>query len=282
MPASTNSLRAHSREVHVWRARLSASATELRELVGLLSSEERNRADRFRNERDCARFALGRIVARSVLGQCLQRPPKDVQLTLDRSDKPVVATSADMELHFNIAHSEDYVLLAVASGRRIGVDVEWVREAEDLNEIAARYFSRNEYLTLQAIPEPLRTKSFFACWTLKEAYLKARGDGIRLPLDVFDVAFAPDEMPRLLETRFDSADADRWHFRELDLGPAYVAALAIEAGVEPELKLWDWNSSSASAAHDREHQRNRVGRRPNVVIGSGDPVPDRSWPTRKV
>ena len=249
MLTTANSLRAHSRKVHVWRARLSASTTDLAELVGLLSSQERERAGRFRNERDRARFALGRIIARSVLGQCLQRPPKDVQLTLDRLDKPVVVNCGNIELHFNITHSEDYVLFAVASGRRVGVDVEKIREVEDLKEIAARHFSKSEYLTLHAIPEPLRTKSFFTCWTLKEAYLKARGDGLRLPLDTFDVAFAPDERPRLLETRFDPADADRWHFHELDLGRAYVAALAIEAGAEPELKLCDWNSRSGSATH---------------------------------
>jgi 4'-phosphopantetheinyl transferase len=241
MPTSANSLSEHPADIHVWRARLSASATDLKELIGLLSCEERERASRFRNEGDRARFVLGRIVARSVLGECLQQTPKDVQLALDHSGKPVVVSSA-VELHFSIAHSEDHVLFAIASGRRVGVDVEWVREMDDLNEIAARYFSKNEYLAIQATSEPLRTKSFFTCWTLKEAYLKARGDGMRLPLDAFDVAFTPDEMPRLLETRFCPVDVNRWHFRKLDLGPSYVAALAFEVGAEPKLRLWDWNS----------------------------------------
>jgi 4'-phosphopantetheinyl transferase len=239
------SLSLSAREVHVWRARLSSSTADLSKLRGSLSSEERERADRFRSEHDRARFVLGRIVARSVLGHCLQRPARDVQLTSDNSGKPVVASPSEALLHFNISHSGDHVLLALARDRRVGVDVEQVREAKDLNEIAARCFSKAEYFRLQTIPERMRTESFYRCWTLKEAYLKARGEGFRLSLDSFDVAFLPGEMPRLLETRFDPVDATRWCFRELHLGSAYLAALATEAGPELELKLWDWNGWKA-------------------------------------
>jgi 4'-phosphopantetheinyl transferase len=230
-----------AREVHVWGARLSSSTADLAKLRGSLSSEERQRADRFRSGHDRSRFVLGRIVARSVLGHCLQRPARDIQLTLDHWGKPVVATPPEAPLHFNISHSGDHILLALARDRRVGVDVEQVRETKDLNEIAARYFSKAEYLYLQTIPERMRTESFFRCWTVKEAYLKARGEGFKLPLDSFDVAFLPGEMPRLLETRFDPIDATRWCFRKLDLGSAYLAVLATEVGPELELKLWDWN-----------------------------------------
>jgi 4'-phosphopantetheinyl transferase len=215
-PDVNHSLSIPTREVHVWRARLSSPIADLSTLRGSLSCEERERADRFRSEHDRARFVLGRIVARSVLGHCLQRPARDIQLTLDRSGKPVVASPSEMTLHFNISHSGDHVLFALARNRRVGVDVEQVREAKDLNEIAARCFSKAEYLRLQTIPERMRTESFYRCWTLKEAYLKARGEGLRLSPDSFDVAFFPGEMPRLLETRFDPVDATRWCFR---IGP---------------------------------------------------------------
>ncbi len=228
-------------EVHVWRARLSSSTVDLSRRRGLLSSEERERADRFRSEHDRNRFLLGRIVARSVLGCCLQRPAWDVQLALDYLGKPVVAAPSETSIHFNIAHSGDYILFALARKRRVGVDVEQIRETKDLNEIAARYFSKIEYLRLLTVPEPLRTESFYRCWTMKEAYLKARGEGLGLPLDSFDVAFLRDEIPRLLETRFDRADAARWFMHELDLGSAYLAALATEVAPRLELKLWDWN-----------------------------------------
>ena len=228
-------------EVHAWRAGLSSSTADLSRLGGSLSSEERERADRLRSEHDRARFVLGRIVARSVFGHCLQQPARDIQLTLDRSGKPVVASPSGMTLQFNISHSGDHVLLALARDRRVGVDV----EAKDLNEIAARFFSRTEYLRLQTIPERMKTESFYRCWTLKEAYLKARGEGLRLSPDSFDVAFFPGETPRLLETRFDPLDAARWCFRKLDLGSGYLAALATEVGPELQLKLWNWNAWKA-------------------------------------
>ena len=231
-------------EVHVWRANLCSSTEDLSRRCGLLSSEEQQRADRFRSEHDRARFVLGRIVARSVLGHCLQKPAAEVSLTLDNLGKPVVA-APETSIHFNIAHSGDHVLFALARERRVGVDVEQIRETNDLNKIAAVYFSNMEYLRLGAVPESIRTESFCRCWIMKEAYLKARGEGLRLPLDSFDVAFLSDEMPRLLETRFDYADAGRWCFHILDLGSAYLAALATEVAPTFELKLWDWNSWQA-------------------------------------
>ena len=91
----------------------------------------------------------------------------------------------------------------------------------------------------------MKTESFYRGWTLKEAYLKARGDGLRLSPASFDVAFFPGETPRLLETRFDPLDAARWCFRRLDLGSRYLAALATEVGPELQLKLWNWNAWKA-------------------------------------
>ncbi|WJR80342.1 4'-phosphopantetheinyl transferase superfamily protein [Bradyrhizobium sp. NP1] len=231
------------RAVDVWRTTLNSSSADLSKLSGSLSSEERERADRFRWEQDRARFMLGRIMARSVLGHCLQKPASTIQLAVDHAGKPVVASPSETPpLHFNISHAGDYVLLALARDRRVGVDVEQISDIRDLNEIAARCFSKAEYSRLQTIPERMRPQSFYRCWTLKEAYLKARGDGLSLPLESFDVAFLPGEMPRLLETRFDPADAARWCLRELDMGSAYLAAVAIEVAPELELRLWDWPS----------------------------------------
>src|SRR5262245_44656591 len=98
-----------TREVHVWRARLSSSTADLSRRRDALSSEEQERSDRFRSEPDRTRFVLGRIVARSVLGHCLQQLPGDVQLTLDNLGKPVVVVRSETPIHFNISHSGDYV-----------------------------------------------------------------------------------------------------------------------------------------------------------------------------
>lgn len=232
-----------AREVHVWRATLSRSADQLSKLGGELPLEEQERADRFRLEHDRMRFLLGRLIARTVLARCLQQPPREIRLILDDSKKPSVASSS---LHFNISHSGDYILLALARDRRIGVDIERLREVEDMNEIATRYFSKVEQSCLNSAARETRMESFFRCWTMKEAYIKARGEGFGLALDSFDVAFLAGESPRLLATRFDSADAGRWSFHRVDVGPDHVAALATESPSQLELKLWDWSGWRAT------------------------------------
>jgi len=107
-------------------------------------------------------------------------------------------------------------------------------------EIAARFFSPNECRALAALAADVQCAAFFACWTRKEAYLKARGDGLSLPLDEFDVAFAPGQKPRLLETRHDPAEARRWRLQALDLSGDYAGALAAPSSIR-KLKCWNWH-----------------------------------------
>jgi 4'-phosphopantetheinyl transferase len=121
----------------------------------------------------------------------------------------------------------------------MGVDVEREREDMATAEIAARFFSPLECSTLAALPAAKQCEAFFSCWTRKEAYLKARGDGLSLPLDQFDVAFAPGEEPRLINTRHDPAEAQRWKLMTLQVGHGHAAALAVE-GTDWKLKCWDW------------------------------------------
>jgi len=237
-PNFANTLDPLCHEVHVWQARLSQSALDLSAFPGDLSQEEHQRASRFRSDHDRMRFLLGRLIARSVLGRCLKQQAREVRFTLDHSGKPAVASSS---IHFNISHSGDHVLFALAQNHRIGVDVEQLRKIDDLDDIAATHFSVAERSRLKAVPQPVKTECFFRCWTMKEAYIKGRGEGFGLPLDSFDVAFLPDETPRLLATRFDPADAARWCFRQLNVGPGYLAALVTDVAPPFTLRLWDWN-----------------------------------------
>ena len=163
-----------------------------------LDERELARAGRFRFERDRKRFAFFRAAIRLILGRYVGRPPRELRFAYSPEGKPSLAgRPADDFLEFNLAHSEDVALLAVGRGRRIGVDLERIRDERDTDEIAERFFSRDEVRALRALAPDQRRKAFFSCWTRKEAYVKARGDGLSMPLSSFSMSLAPREAAEL-------------------------------------------------------------------------------------
>jgi 4'-phosphopantetheinyl transferase len=226
-------------EVHVWRATLDILPSAIAELDRLLAPAERARASRFHRQIDRTRHVLGRGLLRVLLGSVLNMPPDRLQFTYNEFGKPSLAASCGLQAQFNVSHSADLLLIAIAIDRAVGVDVEQVRTDVDFDAIAARFFSVAEQRLLAALPQDLKRCAFYSCWTRKEAYLKARGDGLAMPLDTFDVSILPDEEPRLLETRHDPADARRWMLQNLAPGNNYLAALAVE-GSGWSAKCWDW------------------------------------------
>jgi 4'-phosphopantetheinyl transferase len=121
----------------------------------------------------------------------------------------------------------------------VGIDLEYIRSDLAVEQIAERFFSRREIATLRALPIDLRTYAFFLCWTRKEAYIKARGEGLSLPLDQFDVSLIPGEPAALLNTQRDLYEVSRWSLQELTPAPGYAAALAVE-GHGWHLACWQW------------------------------------------
>jgi 4'-phosphopantetheinyl transferase len=226
-------------EVHVWRARVSQAEDCVAELIQILTPEERGRAARFRFTIDRHRCILGRALIRIILGHHLRRPSHELAFAYNAFDKPRLADARDAALQFNISHSGEWLLIALAQGRILGVDVEHMREDMVTREIAERFFSAAECVALASLSEEQQCDAFFACWTRKEAYLKARGDGLSLPLDQFDVAFVPGADARLLATRHDPAEVKRWSLCPLDVGAGHKAALVVE-GTDWTLKLWEW------------------------------------------
>ena len=130
-------------------------------------------------------------------------------------------------------------LYAITRGRKIGIDVERIGRDLKGDAIAERFFTPREVAMLRALPPDMQTQGFFACWTRKEAYVKARGDGLSLPLDQFDVSVAPEEPAALLHTKGDPSEASRWSLKDLTPGPGYAAALAVE-GDAWLLRCWQW------------------------------------------
>jgi 4'-phosphopantetheinyl transferase len=225
-------------EVHVWRTRLDLDWSWTMDEA--LTLEDRARADRFRFESDRRRFCVARASMRIVLARYLKLKPSRLQIELGDYGKPFFADAkASQGLRFNLSHSNQIALMAVTRDREVGIDVEYMRHDFATNEVADHFFSPAEVQQFRSTPSEMKTQSFFNGWTRKEAYIKARGEGLSCPLDQFDVSIRPDERPMLLNSRVDPDDVSRWAFQNLHAGEGYAAALAVE-GQYSRLVLWDF------------------------------------------
>ena len=185
-------------DVHVFSARLDVPAKRLEELVQWLSDDERIRAKRFHLERDRRRFIAGRGTLREILAALLNVNPASLLFSYGEFGKPQIAAPvAAHSLHFNLAHSESIAVYATAK-HELGVDVECIREMDEAEQIASRFFSPREKGCLLALPAEQRMGVFFNCWTRKEAYLKAIGLGLDDCLEQIEVSLAPGEAAELL------------------------------------------------------------------------------------
>lgn len=239
-------------EVHVWRAEVDLPAERLQRLETLLSEEERERADRFLVAPPRRRFVVGRGLLRALLGAYLDADPARLRFTYGPHGKP--ALFDDSAISFNVSHSGDLVLGAFARRREVGVDVERFRPDFAGEEIAQRFFSPREVAALRALPAESRLDGFFACWARKEAYIKARGLGLSLPLDRFHVALDPQRPAALLGADDDPDAAARWSLCALAPGVGYAGALAVE-GHRWRLRCWQWDG--ARWGDDERQQESR-------------------------
>jgi len=211
-------------EVRVWRASLDQPADAVRHLEGRLSLDELERADRFRFDTDRRRFVVGRGILRSVLGGYLDMPPEELRFRYGEFGKPALDEPGPS---FNVSHAGPMALFAFASALEIGVDIELSTAGQEGERIAKHFFSPAEVRHLRSLPGRHRPAAFLACWTRKEAFIKARGDGLSLPLDAFDVGFGPGQPCRLLRTAWSLDEPGEWHLVDLsDPSGGYVAALA--------------------------------------------------------
>ncbi|MCC7176412.1 MAG: 4'-phosphopantetheinyl transferase superfamily protein [Bryobacterales bacterium] len=229
-------------DIHVWRANL-ADFQKDPGSESVLSEDETQRAGRFRVPQARARFTAARSLLRFILGACLECPPAEIRFAYRKHGKPFLAPGLFREdLRFNLSHSHGLALYAVCTGREVGIDLERMRADRDHERLAARFFSAREAARLAELPAAQRQGAFYHCWTRKEAYLKARGEGLAIPLGSFSVSLAPDEPAALLEVAGDHQEAGRWRLWSVDAGPDFAAALAAERG-PANLRFWDWSLS---------------------------------------
>ena len=227
-------------EFHVWRASLDQPASRIQRLAQLLTLDERERAERFNFALHRRRFIVGRGILRMILSGYLDIAPERLRFCCGPFGKPFLADAAGRNsLRFNLSHSHNLALCAVTRLGEIGVDLEFMRPVIDMAQIAERNFSSTERAVLHRLPIEQKQQAFFNCWTRKEAYLKARGEGLSFPLDQFDVSLIPGEPTKLLNTRPDPREALKWTLYEVNPAPGFVAALAVE-GNRGKLCCWQW------------------------------------------
>lgn len=232
-------------DLHVWRTTLDQPLSSVQELKSLLSTDEVERAERFHFERDRTRFLARRGLLRIILGYQLGVEPDTVRFCYSASGKPETAEISDKgKLCFSVSHSYGLAVYVIGWNRNVGIDVEKIRPLNEAEPIARSFFSTSEAAAIQELPESQRIQGFFNCWTRKEAYLKATGDGLSRPLDEITVSLVPGETAELMSVTGDQKEPSRWSLIELTPALGYVAAVCVKAPGD--------NSSSGSDISDSD------------------------------
>jgi 4'-phosphopantetheinyl transferase len=217
-------------EIHVWHQSLTWGSGVVQGFREVLSPDELARAERYRFNEDRKEYILARGTLRVLLASYATVPAKELRFGYSEFGRPRLLPETRAEaVDFNVTHSGDMALFAFARGRRIGIDVEKVRRDFATSEIAERFFSTAERGALRELPLEQRHAAFFRCWTRKEAFIKALGEGLSHPLDQFDVSLGPGVPPALLATRPDPEEVKRWTLWNIKVPSDYAAALAAES-----------------------------------------------------
>ncbi len=211
-------------EVHVWIADLDSYLPD--NFERLLSTDELQRAHRFHFAKHRNHFVIARGLLRKLLAAYLACDPAELKFEYAAKGKPSVAQAEAIK--FNLAHSHGRAAYAFSRNRELGIDIELMRQDFGGEEIARRFFSTREIECLLKVPKELAGQSFFNCWTRKEAYIKAIGEGLSMPLDEFDVSLAPGEPAALLQNRRDQTEVERWSMRSVAAPEGYAAAIVVE------------------------------------------------------
>ncbi len=207
--------------------------------MSVLTDDERRRAERYRFEQDRERFITARATLRHVLAAYLNAKPQDVVFRYGATAKPYLGGAhKGLSLQFNISRSHNLGLFAVARGRAVGVDVEQIHRDQPMPETVRSFFSPTEQAVLASLPPTMQLKAFYLCWARKEAFLKARGDGLTVDPSSFDVVCS-DDLTVALQTSWDPLEAQRWMLRDLTACDEYAAAVAA-TGRDWVIRCGEW------------------------------------------
>ncbi len=228
-----------SGEVHLWLFSLDQFPWPAQAIADCLDDHERDRAVRFHFDIHRRRFIAGRGQLRHLIAGYLQVAPRDVRFTYGQQGKPFLdafhhGQGHRSPLQFNLSHSEGVALLGVTLETQIGVDVEAMRDMHDAGDVARDNFSPSEVEAWERLPDEFRQDGFFACWSRKEAIVKAMGGGLSIPLDSFQVTLDPGKPARLLSIDEVPNAPQRWTLWGKRVLPGYWGAVAAKA---PSLEI---------------------------------------------
>ncbi len=220
----------HNTEVHIWHLSLAEQGANFDHLKKLLDSGERSAGERFRFQKDRNLYIAAHGFLRLILGFYEGIDPADVQFVRNPYGKPLIAGNNRPEkMMFNLSHSGNRILFAFTRGREIGVDIEKIRADFACQEIAERFFSEQEVAVFNSLPKEKKTEAFFNCWTRKEAFIKAVGEGLSYPLKDFDVTLRSGQEAQLLNICRQSDEASNWTLVDIPVNDEYKGAVAVRA-----------------------------------------------------
>lgn len=223
-------------DVHLWAIDLTRPSPDLQKLRQLLAEDERARADRFHFDQDRDFYICARGVLRLLISRYQQTSPEGVSFVYGEQGKPELSEG---NLAFNVSHAFGLALVGFTRGREIGVDIELIRPLSDARAVARRSFSAAEFEEWTAVVEPHKMQAFFNCWTRKEAYIKATGQGLACPLGSFAVTLRPEEPAALLHINGSQAQAAQWHLESVAPAQNYMGAV-LAAGSDWTLSQFAW------------------------------------------
>jgi 4'-phosphopantetheinyl transferase len=224
---SRDSVKLKPGEVQVWFARLDRTPARLARMRTILNPDETARADRFLMDVHRNRFVAARALLRDLLAGYLEQRPQAIRFEYNEWGKPALAPGfVGNDLRFNLSHSQNLAMYAFALERNVGVDIEMIRAEVASERVAESFFSPWEVETLRALPREDQPEAFFNCWTRKEAYVKARGQGLSIDLKSFDVSLVPGDEAKILR----GDDCIGWSLASFSPEQGCVAAMVTQGG----------------------------------------------------
>lgn len=226
--------------VHVWLADIEKESKNIEYLSGFLSEDELKRAGRFLFEKDKVRHIVAHGLLRLILCRYIKAGPGDFRFTAGKRGKPVLDNLNPGDIRFNLSHSGKFVVYAVTVGAEVGVDIEFMKEIKDAGEIVGRFFSGQEIGEYNKLPAGQRKEAFFTCWTRKEAFIKAVGEGLYMPLDSFSVSPDPDVKP-VIEVHGEDKKGGIWSIEDISVNDCDYACALVTEGRGLKASYWKWN-----------------------------------------
>ncbi|WP_299767290.1 4'-phosphopantetheinyl transferase superfamily protein [uncultured Dokdonia sp.] len=226
---SNKDLSLPSDQLHLWSVCKNMHEDRISTYWDILNATERERALKFRFQKDRSCFIIARGVLRMLLGNYLGIAPAHIEFQFGPNGKPYVIHSNDIK--FNISHSGDTIILGFIKKHRIGVDVEYTKREVDVKKIAEHFFSEEEVRSLFALDQDYHTQAFYNCWTRKEAFIKAVGSGLAFPLDQFVVSLESTKEATLIDTKWDKEEKEKWMLHAIEPRKDYIGAVSVKGNV---------------------------------------------------